>query len=450
MTRPVRVLAALSGGVDSAVAAARAVEAGYDVVGVHMALTVGGETGRGCSTPQDVEDARRIADRLGIPFEVWDLAADFEERVIADFLSEYSAGRTPNPCVRCNERIKFAELLERGRAAGFDAVCTGHYARIVRSGEAARRPGAVHADEPEAMGALGGPAGASTPGAERESAEAIDTGDTCPPATPMVELHRGAFDAKDQSYVLAAVGLEGLGRAIFPLGDAPSKEAVRAEAAARGFAVSDKRDSFDICFIPDGDTRGFLRERLGTEPGSVVDVDGTELARHEGVYGFTIGQRKGLGLGRPAPDGAPRYVLDIRPGTREVVVGPVAALDARSLTGTDVVWIAPDVPAREWTDAAVQVRAHGRAHPARVRVSRLDVSADAAVSARNARGATVVGGAGDASQPDGGAVVLEAEFTGTLPRGIAPGQSAVVYLGTRVLGQATVARVERADGTARA
>ena len=378
-----RVLAALSGGVDSAVAAARAVDAGHDVVGVHMALSrsrSASRTGsRGCCTIEDASDARRAADRLGIPFYVWDLAEEFEQRVVADFLAEYSAGRTPNPCVRCNEHIKFAELLARGRALGFDAVCTGHYARIERGG------------------------GAGADGAASQP-----------------ELHRGAFPAKDQSYVLAVMGRAGLDSALFPLGDAPSKEAVRAEAAARGLAVSEKPDSYDICFVADGDTRGFLRERLGEAPGAVVDEDGTELARHDGVHGFTIGQRKGLGLGRPAPDGAARYVLDIRPVTREVVVGPAGALDVAGLTGTDAVWLAPDVPCADWTDAEVQVRAHGRAHAARVRV--VD---------------------GTDGPVDGGGT-LDVEFTGTPPRGVAAGQSVVVYAGTRVLGQATVDAVRRA------
>lgn len=376
-----RVLAALSGGVDSAVAAARAIDAGHDVTAVHMALSrnrSASRTGsRGCCTIEDASDARRAADVLGIPYYVWDLSEEFDQRVVTDFLAEYSAGRTPNPCVRCNEHIKFAELLERGRALGFDAVCTGHYARIEDVADAS---------------------------AGRETGRATGT------ATRR-ELHRAADTAKDQSYVLAVMGSEGLDRALFPLGEAPSKAAVRAEAAARGLSVSAKPDSYDICFVADGDTRGFLTERLGAAPGTLVDEGGTVLGEHEGVHGFTIGQRKGLGLDRPAADGSPRYVLDIRPVTREVVVGPAGALDVTGLRASDPVWLADDVPADGAPrEVGVQVRAHGAALPALLR--RTDH--------------------------------LDIEFTAEHPRGVAPGQSAVVYAGTRVLGQGTVAEVRRA------
>ena len=271
-----RVLAALSGGVDSAVAAARAVEAGHEVVGVHMALSRSRAQhrngSRGCCSIEDAGDARRAADVLGIPYYVWDLSEEFEETVVADFLTEYAAGRTPNPCVRCNEHIKFSALLDRGIALGFDAVATGHYARI--------------AEVPDGAG-----------GTRRE-------------------LHRAVDPLKDQSYVLAVMGAERLERALFPLGDAPSKDAVRAEAAARGLSVSAKPDSYDICFVADGDTHGFLRERLGARPGEVVDADGRVLGEHDGAYAYTVGQRKGLGLTRPAPDGRPRYVLEVRPQTQ--------------------------------------------------------------------------------------------------------------------------------------
>ncbi|MDD9208011.1 tRNA 2-thiouridine(34) synthase MnmA, partial [Georgenia sp. 10Sc9-8] len=222
-----RVLAALSGGVDSAVAAARAVDAGHDVVGVHMALSrsrAQHRTGsRGCCSIEDASDARRAADVLGIPYYVWDLSEEFEETVVADFLQEYEAGRTPNPCVRCNEHIKFSALLDRGVALGFDAVVTGHYARVV--------------ERPDGAGGV------------------------------VRQLHRAADPAKDQSYVLAVMGPERLARSLFPLGDTPSKDEVRAEAAARGLSVSAKPDSYDICFVADGDTHGFLRERLGARPG---------------------------------------------------------------------------------------------------------------------------------------------------------------------------------------
>ncbi len=378
-----RVLAALSGGVDSAVAAARAVDAGHDVVGVHMALSrsrAQHRTGsRGCCSLEDASDARRAADVLGIPFYVWDLSETFEETVVADFLAEYAAGRTPNPCVRCNEHVKFATLLERAVALGFDAVCTGHYARI-------------------------------------------DLRET-PDGAGVRELHRAVDLAKDQSYVLAVMGADRLAHAIFPLGGVASKDAVRAEAAARGLGVSAKPDSYDICFVADGDTQGFLRSRLGAAPGPIVDSGGAVVGDHDGAYAYTVGQRRGLRLGRPAADGRPRYVLSVSPVTNTVVVGPAEALDVAELAGSDVVWLAPDVPARAWTAAEVQVRAHGVPVGAEVRV---------------------VAGFDGA----GGGARLEVRVGEPL-RGVAAGQSVVVYAGTRVLGQATIERaVRRAGGLA--
>ncbi len=358
-----QVLAALSGGVDSAVAAARAVDAGHDVVGVHMALSRSRaehrQGSRGCCSIEDAGDARRAADVLGIPYYVWDLSEDFEETVVQDFLSEYAAGRTPNPCVRCNEHIKFATLMERATALGFDAVATGHYARLVD-----------------------GPSGR--------------------------ELHRAANAEKDQSYVLAVMGQEKLARALFPLGDVATKAEVRAEAAARGLGVSGKPDSYDICFVADGDTQGFLRDRLGAAPGPIVDEAGTKVGEHEGAFAYTVGQRRGLALGNPAADGKPRYVLEVQPSTNTVVVGPSALLTMNRIECDDLVWLAPDAPAE--FEAEVQIRAHGR--PLAARVSRSEGSL--AIELRDGE------------------------------RGVAPGQSAVVYAGTRVLGQATIASASRA------
>ena len=357
-----RVLAALSGGVDSAVAAARAVEAGHDVVGVHMALSrerAEYRTGsRGCCSIEDAGDARRAADVLGIPYYVWDLSERFEDTVVADFLAEYEAGRTPNPCVRCNEHIKFAALLDRASALGFDAVCTGHYARIE-----------------------------TTPS---------------PDGSVTRELHRARDGAKDQSYVLAVMGPERLARSMFPLGDVPSKDTVRAEARDRGLGVSAKPDSYDICFVADGDTQGFLRERLGSRPGEVVDDAGAVVGRHDGAYAFTVGQRRGLRLDRPAPDGRPRYVVEVRPTTNTVVVGAAELLTVTRVAGDRAVWFVP--PPREWVACEAQVRAHGAPVPARAR------------------------SLGDA---------VEVELEEGL-RGVAAGQSLVLYAGTRVLGQATV------------
>jgi tRNA-specific 2-thiouridylase len=309
----------MSGGVDSAVAAARAVDAGHEVTGVHLALARNPQTyrsgARGCCTLEDSRDARRAADVIGIPFYVWDMADRFHADVVDDFVAEYAAGRTPNPCLRCNEKIKFAAVLDRAVALGFDAVVTGHHARL-------------------------GPDGL---------------------------LRRSVDLAKDQSYVLSVLTREQLDRSMFPLGDI-TKEQVRAEAAARGLAVADKPDSHDICFIADGDTRGFLAQRLGEIPGDVVDATtGAVVGSHSGAYAYTVGQRKGLNLTRPAPDGRPRYVLSITPVTNTVTVGPVEALEVTEVRAENPVWTGGPRPEGPF-DCTVQLRAHGDVVPATVAV----------------------------------------------------------------------------------
>ncbi|MFT3661635.1 MAG: tRNA 2-thiouridine(34) synthase MnmA [Gordonia sp. (in: high G+C Gram-positive bacteria)] len=304
-----RVLVAMSGGVDSSVAAARAVEAGHDVVGVHLALSSAPgalRTGsRGCCSREDADDARRVADMLGIPFYVWDFADQFKDDVIDEFVAAYAAGETPNPCLSCNEKIKFAALAERALALGFDALATGHYARLADG-----------------------------------------------------ELRRAVDVDKDQSYVLAVLTDEQLSRAMFPIGDT-SKPQIRDEAERRGLLVANKPDSHDICFIPSGDTRAFLGARIGVRPGAVVDAaSGEKLAEHEGVHGFTIGQRKGLGISGPAADGAPRYVTGIDPASGTVTVGTAEDLEVRTVVATKAIWtsgIVPDGP----VECTVQVRAHG-------------------------------------------------------------------------------------------
>ena len=233
-----RVLAAMSGGVDSAVAAARAAEQGHDVTGIHLALSRNPKSyrtgARGCCTIEDANDARRAADVIGIPFYVWDLSERFHEDVVEDFLSEYAEGRTPNPCLRCNEKIKFAAVLDRAIALGFDAVVTGHYAQLRRD----------------------------------------DDG--------LIEMHRAEDMGKDQSYVLGVLTQEQLAHSMFPLGDSP-KSVVREEAARRGLAVADKPDSHDICFISDGDTGGWLSEKLASHD-SGVNRDGHDrLLRRRGA-----------------------------------------------------------------------------------------------------------------------------------------------------------------------
>jgi tRNA-specific 2-thiouridylase len=318
-----RVLAAMSGGVDSAVAAARAVEAGHDVTGVHLALARNPQTyrsgARGCCTLEDARDARRAADVIGIPFYVWDMADEFHDRVVDNFVAEYAAGRTPNPCLRCNETIKFEAVLDRALALGFDAVVTGHHARLGGDGR----------------------------------------------------LRRSVDPAKDQSYVLAVLTRDQLARAMFPLGDS-LKSDVRAEAARRGLAVADKPDSHDICFIADGDTQGFLSDRLGSAAGPIVDAaTGSVIGEHSGAYQYTVGQRRGLALGRPAGDGRPRYVLSITPVTNTVTVGPASMLSVGEVVGSPVVWLDGSTVA----ECEVQVRAHGAPVPATVRVEGASLTA---------------------------------------------------------------------------
>ncbi|VXB52436.1 tRNA 2-thiouridine(34) synthase MnmA [Citricoccus sp. K5] len=371
-----KVLAAMSGGVDSAVAAARAVDAGHEVVGVHLALSRMPGTlrtgSRGCCTIEDSSDAWRACEKLGIPFYTWDFSERFKEDVVDDFVAEYAAGRTPNPCMRCNERIKFAALLEKALALGFDAVCTGHYATVLRN----------------EAGSL--------------------------------ELHRAADWAKDQSYVLGVLTAEQLEHSMFPLAETPSKDLVRAEAAERGLSVAAKPDSHDICFIPDGDTRGWLNERIEMTEGDILDTEGNRLGSHPGAQAFTVGQRKGLSIGRPAPDGRPRFVLEVRPKDNTVVVGSKEMLAVDRVTGIRPSWAGAPLAEEatgEWFDCHLQVRAHGDPVPARARVER-SVRADAAPQTH-----------------DDATWVIEL-FEPLA--GVAPGQTAVLYQGTRVLGQSTI------------
>jgi tRNA-specific 2-thiouridylase len=358
----------MSGGVDSAVAAALAVDAGHDVTGVHLALSQNRQTlrsgSRGCCSVEDSHDARRVADELGIPFYVWDMADRFTEDVVDDFVAEYAAGRTPNPCLRCNEKIKFTAVLDRAIGLGFDAVVTGHHARLADG-----------------------------------------------------ELRRSVDAAKDQSYVLGVLTPAQLAAAAFPLGGM-TKERVREIAAERGFAVATKPDSHDICFIPDGDTRGFLARKLGSRPGPVVDAaTGTTVGEHDGTYGFTVGQRRGLGVS--AGDSRPRYVLGIEPVSRTVTIGTAEQASVDEVRTGAPTWTgaAPQLPFR----AEVQLRAHGTPVAC-------EVSAD-----------------------DDGGLVLELAQP---QRGVAPGQSAVLYepdaeRGDRVLGQAAVSTARERCETVR-
>ncbi|MGV0351613.1 tRNA 2-thiouridine(34) synthase MnmA [Corynebacterium guaraldiae] len=303
-----RVLVAMSGGVDSSVAAARAVEAGHEVIGVHLALHKDAqqtrEKARGCCSLEDSADARRICDKLGIPFYVWDFSEEFKEAVIGDFVDSYARGETPNPCLRCNEKIKFAALLRKGMALGFDAVATGHYATIDDDGY----------------------------------------------------MRRSLDENKDQSYVLGVITKEELDHCFFPIGDTP-KPQIREEAKRHGFSTAAKPDSYDICFIPDGNTQAFLGRSIGLRPGMIVDTEGNELKEHDGAWNYTIGQRKGLDIKTPTADGSPRYVTDIDAATGTVTVGSRADLAVTRIEADRLKYLHPAMEGD--FDCEVQVRAHG-------------------------------------------------------------------------------------------
>lgn len=286
-----RVLVAMSGGVDSSVAAAILHRQGYEVVGVAMRLApeapVTASRRRGtCCSHDDFEDARRVSERMGFPFYIVDLRADFHSRVIGNFVSEYLAGRTPNPCVMCNREIKFERLWSRARALGADFVATGHYARIERD------------------------------------------------AAGRFHLLRAADESKDQSYFLFTLGQQELARTIFPLGNM-SKTEVRAQARELGLRNADKPESQEICFVPDGDYARFVERAASPaaiRPGEVIDSGGNRLAAHRGIHRFTVGQRRGLGVAA----GEPLYVREIRPDRAEVVVGRAGELRHRGLIAREV------------------------------------------------------------------------------------------------------------------
>jgi tRNA-uridine 2-sulfurtransferase len=338
-----RIVVAMSGGVDSSVAAALLAEQGHDVIGLSMQLydQSEGQTSFGsCCSIDDLHDARRVAAAINIPHYIVNFERQFDEQVVSNFVQEYAAGRTPLPCAHCNSDLKFATLADRARGFGADAVATGHYARVER-------------DE----------------------------------ATGRMLLKRGVDAGKDQSYFLFSLTQDQLARAIFPVGDRP-KDEVRAYARFRRLPVADKPDSQEICFIPDNDYRSFVTKSLvarlpsenlraprasgtnasrgvkgsrsiGTD-GVFVDEQGRVLGTHEGIHRFTVGQRKGLGLG--SQSGAPMYVLALRPADQQVVVGPKSSLERTTLTASGVNWIAgePGRPIR----VAAQIRHRHQAAPA--------------------------------------------------------------------------------------
>jgi tRNA-uridine 2-sulfurtransferase len=314
------IVVAMSGGVDSTVAAALLVEEGHDVVGLSMQVydQREGEAQFGsCCTLDDLYDARRAAHRLGIPHYIVNFARPFETQVIDRFVAEYLAGRTPIPCTRCNSDIKFATLVERAAGLGADALATGHYARV-------------------------------------------DFDDT----RGRYVLRRGTDPAKDQAYFLFSLTQAQLAHTRFPVGHLPKVD-VRALARARGLPVADKPDSHEICFVPDGDYAAFVERRAGRRPpaGPFVDTAGLVVGTHAGLHRYTVGQRKGLGLAK----GHPLYVVELRPDTNTVVVGERAVLERTRLVARDVSWIAGAAPAGP-VQASVQIRHRHAAATATVRV----------------------------------------------------------------------------------
>jgi tRNA-specific 2-thiouridylase len=348
----------MSGGVDSSVAAALMIEAGYDVVGVTLKQweeAGGAMPSNGCCTLSDVADAARVAATLGIEHHVLDYIEEFTAAVVEPFGAAYLAGRTPNPCVECNRKVRFTSLFEQLDAFDADVLVTGHHARVERD----------------------------------------DAG---------WHLLVAVDGTKDQSYMLHMLGRDQLARIRFPVGEMTKTE-VRRRAATLGLGTADKPDSQDICFVPSGDYRDFLRRQLPETalPGPVVDRDGTVLAEHDGITGFTIGQRRGLGVAV----GAARYVVDIEPAERRIVIGTYDDLLVDGCVVGDVSFVEGTPPGR--TDVTVKVRYRSAPIPA------------------------MLTPAGDR---------WEIRFAERHPSP-APGQAAVFYDGERVLGGGTIESVIR-------
>jgi tRNA-specific 2-thiouridylase len=354
MARTPSVLVAMSGGVDSSLSAALLHQEGYRVLGSHLRLVDLDGVDHGCCGPAAEADAAAVAERLGFDFEIADMSETFQTTVLADFFDEHRAGRTPNPCVRCNEHVKFGAFLERADRLGFDFVATGHYVRTRKDSN-----GTWH-------------------------------------------LGRGLDGSKDQSYVLHTLGQAELARSLFPVGGQTKRE-TRSHAERLGLAVAGKPDSQEVCFVPGADHGAFLERHAPdlVRTGEVVDPHGAVLGMHGGVFRYTVGQRRGLGVST----GERSYVLETDPIANRVVVGPGELLARRGLRAVRVSWVSGTAPVGP-VEADVKLRYRGESVPAILHPER----------------------------PNGALV----EFR-TPQRAVAPGQSAVFYSGDEVLGGGRIA-----------
>ena len=380
----------MSGGVDSSVAAALLHEQGYEVIGVTMRLWTeerpeGFKGHQQCCSVEDIDDARRVAGQLGIRHYTMNFEEEFKEHVVDRFVAEYAAGRTPNPCVRCNEHIKYRALLDRLPTFEAEYVATGHYARV------------------EAIDDCRSPKDATTNGTIDDSA----TFDNRQSTIPTHRLLRAIDLSKDQSYVLYMLGQEQLSRLLLPIGGM-TKSQVRAQAQRLGLDVAEKPDSVEICFVPGNDYRAFVEERVALVPGEMHDEAGSLLGEHRGVAAYTVGQRKGLGIAV----GEPRYVTAIDAARNIVTIGPEDELFADTAEVLEVCWTSGEAPA---AGTSLEAKARYKAEPA---------------------AATLI-------EVDGPRAVIRFDRR---QRALTPGQAVAFYAGEEVLGGGTIERAWRADG----